>query len=79
MPKKIVEKKADHFLYDYLNGDKSILTRDGKKPNVVILPHFSEGSFMHMGDTGFLTGEALKDYLDMKGGKSGQGITKNIG
>lgn len=66
MPKKIIEKKSDHFLYDYLNGDKSILSRDGKKANVVLIPNFSEKSFITMGDLGFLCGNAKEDYEKIK-------------
>lgn len=66
MTKKIPRSKSTHALYDYLNGNKSILSRDGKTHNVVLLPNFSEKSFITMGDLGFLTGEALLDYLKEK-------------
>lgn len=53
-------------LYDYFKGDKCRLSHDGKKVHVVIIPNFSDSSFVEMGDKGFLIGDALKDYIAIK-------------
>jgi hypothetical protein len=66
MTKKAQKTKLERPLYDYLNGNKEVLSRDGKTYNVVLLPNFSERSFITMGDLGFLTGQALLDYLEIK-------------
>jgi hypothetical protein len=66
MTKKAQKTKLERPLYDYLNGNKEVLSRDGKTHNVVLLPNFSERSFITMGDLGLLTGQALLDYLKIK-------------
>lgn len=51
--------------YDYLNGNKRILTI-AKNPDVLLIPGFNyPQTFIEMGDKGYLKGEALKDYIKL--------------
>lgn len=52
--------------YDYLNNNKRILTI-AKNPDVILIPGFNyPQTFIEMGEKGYLKGNALKDYLNLK-------------
>jgi len=60
-------------LYDYWtdkrgNLKKDILSRNKRKPDVILFPADRVKIFLEMGDKGFLTGKALEDYVNLKKG-----------
>jgi hypothetical protein len=49
--------------YDYLNNDKTILSSDGRKPDIKLLKGFNDKLLIGMGKAGRLKGKAFEDYL----------------
>lgn len=49
--------------YDYLNNDKTILSSDGRKPDIKLLKGFNGELIVGMGKAGRLKGNAFEDYL----------------
>ncbi|GER94830.1 hypothetical protein A45J_2717 [hot springs metagenome] len=49
--------------YDYLNNDKTILSSDGRKPDIKLLKGFNDKLIVGMGKAGSLKGLAFEDYL----------------
>lgn len=50
--------------FDYLKGNKTVLSSDGKKPWLRLARGFSNSEILlALGRAGYLRGEALKDYL----------------
>lgn len=66
---KKIKKKEKILQYDYLYPNKKdILTRDGKKPDIILIPGLSDNTLIEIGNLGFLKGQAYLDYLERKGG-----------
>lgn len=69
------KKKEDIGMtrYDYLNGNKKALSRDGRKADIVCIGGFSGKVLLSLGKKRFLRGDALKDYHKMQGKKGVKG------
>jgi soluble lytic murein transglycosylase-like protein len=50
------------MLYDYLKGNKKVLSHDGKTPSIVIIENINDDVFEELGRRNMLTGKALEDY-----------------
>lgn len=57
--------------YDYLNGNKTTLSHNGKNPDIRLIKGFNfKRVLIEAGNKNFLKGEAQTDYLNlMKGGE----------
>ncbi|HAK87662.1 MAG TPA: hypothetical protein DHW81_01525 [Nitrospiraceae bacterium] len=49
--------------FDYLNKDKTVLSSDGRRPDIKILKGFNDKFLTHLGNTGRLKGAAFEDYM----------------
>ncbi len=63
--------------FDYLKDNKTILSSDGKRPDIKLIKGFNEELLVALGKIGRLKGKALKDYLEITQGENSKFKTKN--
>lgn len=49
--------------YDYFNNNKTMLSSDGKKPEIMLIKGFNGDLIIKLGKAGRLKGDAYKDYI----------------